>query len=77
MLFVATFFKKKFFSPFCKKIEKPLGRWSQCGEKKNIENILEFKIHQKKRRHYLLETGIDPYHLSIHPKVTPPFIVQN
>jgi hypothetical protein len=42
----------------------PLGRWSQCGEKKTINDILEFKARQKARRLYFLETGTDPYHAS-------------
>jgi len=46
----------------------PLGRWSQCGEKKTINDILEFKARQKARRLYFLETGTDPYHASsVHP----------
>lgn len=41
---------------------KPLGRWSQCGEKKTVYDVLEFKTRQKARRLYLLETNTDPYH---------------
>ena len=40
---------------------RPLGRWSQCGEKKYVHDVVEFKIKQKQRRQYLLETGTDPY----------------
>lgn len=40
---------------------RPLGRWMQCGEKKTIENVLEWKTHQKKHRQFLVENGIDPY----------------
>ena len=69
---LSTSFLKKTFPSFLsqnddKKWERPLGRWSQCGDKKEVDNILELKIRQKQRRQYLLETGIDPYHTSIHP----------
>jgi len=57
-----SFFKKASIFFFSKTCSKPLGRWSQCGDKKCIENIVEFKIRQKQRRQYLLETGTDPYY---------------
>jgi hypothetical protein len=58
----------KAFIPALSTKPNPLGRWSQCGEKKTIYDVLEFKAHQKARRLYLLETGIDPYHaFSVHP----------
>jgi hypothetical protein len=50
-----------FFSLYKPK-QGPLGRWSQCGDKKTIYDVLEFKTRQKARRLYLLESGIDPYH---------------
>jgi len=40
---------------------KPLGRWMQCGDKKVIEDVLEWKVKQKQHRRCLLENGIDPY----------------
>jgi hypothetical protein len=102
MTFSIIFFKKAFSSFLCKVSEKmekplvrplgqplvrPLGRWSHCGDKKYVEDIVEFKIRQKQRRQYLLETGIDPYHVSLHPPQSPlkieeeeymyPYIVQH
>lgn len=98
MTFSIIFFKKafsSFMSKVSEKIEKPLirplvrplGRWSHCGDKKYVEDIIEFKIRQKQRRKYLLETGIDPYHVSLHPPQSPlkieeeeymyPYIVQH
>lgn len=53
--------------PLERPLVRPLGRWSHCGDKKYVEDIIEFKIRQKQRRKYLLETGIDPYHVSLHP----------
>jgi hypothetical protein len=63
---------------------KPLGRWSQCGEKMTVSDILEFKNQQKGRRLHLLETGTDPYHAVAHPpsrdvvteEYMRPFVVQ-
>jgi hypothetical protein len=49
---------------FLTPLPKPLGRWSQCGDKKTLSDVLEFKIRQKSHRQYLLETGIDPYQAS-------------
>ena len=59
---------------FLSTLPKPLGRWSQCGEKKTVCDVLEFKSRQKARRQWLLETGTDPYHASVHPlePVDPP-----
>ena len=52
------------------KTPKPLGRWSHCGDKKKIsEDVLEFKIRQKARRQFLLETGTDPFHAALHPEL--------
>lgn len=45
---------------------KPLGRWSQCGEKRTIPNVIEWKVHRKQRRLQMLEEGVDP--LSYRPK---------
>jgi hypothetical protein len=33
----------------------------QCGDKKVIEDVLEWKTRQKQHRRCLLENGIDPY----------------
>ena len=63
-----NFVKKALSSFLCKASEKmtkpltkPLGRWSHCGDKKYVQDIIEFKIQQKQRRQFLLETGTDPY----------------
>ena len=52
---------------FLSNLPKPLGRWSQCGEKMTVSDVLEFKSRQKARRQWLLETGTDPYHAAVHP----------
>ena len=51
------------------KTPKPLGRWSHCGEKKPVVDVLEFKIRQKARRQFLLETGTDPFYAAMHPEL--------
>jgi hypothetical protein len=42
-------------------MSRPLGRWTHCGDKKVILDVLEWKVHQKQRRQFLLKNGIDPY----------------
>jgi hypothetical protein len=73
-----SFFKKasSIFS-FSTTCSKPLGRWSQCGDKKCIENIVEFKIRQKQRRQYLLETGTDPYRINARLDIQDKRVVQH
>jgi len=48
-------------------VSKPLGRWSQCGDKKTVVDVLDLKIRQKAHRQHLLETGTDPYRASTPP----------
>ena len=65
----------------------PLGRWSQCGEKKVVSDVLDFKVRQKARRQHLVETGTDPFVASVHPPLREvpveteeymrPFVVQS
>lgn len=71
-----SFFKKASIFFFSKTCSKPLGRWSQCGDKKCIENIVEFKIRQKQRRQYLLETGTDPYYSNARFNIQDKCVVQ-
>jgi hypothetical protein len=42
-------------------MSRPLGRWTHCGDKKVILDVLEWKTQQKQHRIFLLENGIDPY----------------
>ena len=39
----------------------PLGRWSQCGEKRSLEDVIAIKIKQKEDRLFLIKNNIDPY----------------
>ena len=48
-------------------VSKPLGRWSQCGDKKTVVDVLDLKIRQKAHREHLLKTGTDPYRASTPP----------
>jgi hypothetical protein len=45
-------------------ISKPLGRWSQCGDKKTVVDVLELKIRQKAHRESMIKSGTDPYRAS-------------
>jgi len=85
---INSVFMFQWLTRWVQKNPKPLGRWSHCGDKKKIsEDVLEFKIRQKARRQFLLETGTDPYHLASHPRLKTvkvfseeymrPFVVQS
>jgi len=39
----------------------PLGRWSQCGSKRTVDDVLALKVRNKSRRLYFVSHGIDPY----------------
>lgn len=40
---------------------KPLGRWIQCGDRRSVPDVIEWKVRQKQRRLELLEKGVDPF----------------
>jgi len=46
---------------FFRTVSKPLGRWTHCGDKQVIQDVLVWKVVQKQRRQFLLENNIDPY----------------
>ena len=50
-----------FFTYILYRNSTPLGRWSQCGEKRNVEDVIAIKIKQKEDRLFLIKNNIDPY----------------